>query len=257
MADHRMLPGVQEDPTAAAELRPQVDQLRWFHRIDLGNGVVTPGEDESADKLARIRMPERLDGWSVLDIGAWDGFFSFEAERRGAARVVAVDPECWREPAWGAHGWWTRQPFDLARSTLGSSVRDVDIDLADLSPESVGEFDLVLFLGLFYHLPDPWLILRRAASVCRRLMIVETHADLQDLRRPAMAFYPGEVEGDPSNWWGPNAPLLEAMLSHEGFGRVEIFAEGRPHRAARAVARRLRRRPYRYQWGRLVVHGWR
>jgi tRNA (mo5U34)-methyltransferase len=136
-------------------------------------------------------------------------------------------------------------------------VQDVDVDLADLSPETVGEFDLVLFLGLFYHLPDPWLILRRAASVCRRLMIVETHADLQDLWRPAMAFYPGEVEGDPSNWWGPNAPLLEAMLSHEGFGRVEVFAEGRARRAARAATRRIRRRPYRYQWGRLVAHGWR
>ena len=235
-----MLPGVQDDPTAAAELRPQVDEFRWFHRIDLGNGVVTPGEDESADKLARIRMPERLDGWSVLDIGAWDGFFSLEAERRGAARVVAVDP-----------------PFDFARRALGSSVQDMDIDLADLSPEAVGEFDLVLFLGLFYHLPDPWLFLRGAASVCRRLMIVETHADLQDLWRPAMAFYPGEVVGDPSNWWGPNAPLLEAVLSHEGFGRVELFADSRARRAARAVARRLQRRPYRYQWGRLVAHGWR
>jgi hypothetical protein len=72
-----------------------------------------------------------------------------------------------------------------------------------------------------------------------------------------MAFYPGEVEGDPSNWWGPNAPLLEAMLTHEGFERVEMFAEGRAHRGARAVVRRLQRRPYRYQWGRLVAHGWR
>jgi tRNA (mo5U34)-methyltransferase len=252
-----MLRAVQDDRTAAAELRSQVDQLRWFHRIDLGSGVITPGEDESADKLARIHMPERLDGWSVLDIGAWDGFFSFEAERRGATRIVAVDPECWREPAWGPKGWGSRQPFDFARRVLGSSVEDVDMDLENLSPESVGEFDLVLFLGVFYHLPDPWLILRRAASVCRRLMIVETHADLQDLRRPAMAFYPGEVEGDPSNWWGPNGPLLEAMVRHEGFSRVEVFAENRSRRLGRAVVRRVQRRPYRYQWGRLVVHAWR
>jgi hypothetical protein len=69
MADHRMLPAVQEDPIAAAGLRPQVDQFRWFHRIDLGNGVVTPGEDESADKLSRIHMPERLAlGSSVQDV---------------------------------------------------------------------------------------------------------------------------------------------------------------------------------------------
>jgi tRNA (mo5U34)-methyltransferase len=255
-----MLPGVPgstHDPAAAADLRPQVEQLRWFHRIDLGNGVITPGEDESADKLARIRLPDRLDGWSVLDIGAWDGFFSFEAERRGAARVVAVDPECWREPPWGPDGWGTKRPFEFAKQALGSAVEGIDIDLQDISPDSVGEFDLVLFLGVFYHLPDPWLIFRRAASVCRRLMIVETHADLQDLRRPAMAFYRGEVEGDPSNWWGPNGPLLRAMLAHEGLNRVEVFSEGRARRLARAAVRRIQGRPYRYQWGRLVAHGWR
>jgi hypothetical protein len=88
-------------------------------------------------------------------------------------------------------------------------------------------------------------------------MIVETHADLQDLRRPAMAFYRGEVEGDPSNWWGPNGPLLRAMLAHEGLNRVEVFSEGRARRLARAAVRRIQGRPYRYQWGRLVAHGWR
>jgi tRNA (mo5U34)-methyltransferase len=220
------VPGPTQDPAAAAQLRSQVDQLRWFHRIDLGGGI-----------------------------GAWDGFFSFEAERRGAARVVAIDPECWREPAWGPRGWGTKQPFELARRALGSAVEDADVDLQDLSPESVGEFDLVLFLGLFYHLPDPWLIFRKAASVCRRLMIVETHADLQDFWRPAMAFYPGEVEGDPSNWWGPNGALLKAMLAHEGFEQVEVFGEDRTRRLARAAVRRVQRRPYRYQWGRLVAHG--
>jgi tRNA (mo5U34)-methyltransferase len=239
------------------DLRSQVDRLRWFHRIELGAGVVTPGEDESPRKLAQIRMPERLDGWSVLDIGAWDGFFSFEAERRGASRVVAVDPECWREPAWGPNGWGTKEPFELARRALGSKVEDVDVELQDISPETVGEFDLVLFLGVFYHLPDPWQVVRRAASVCRRLMIVETHADLQELTRPAMAFYPGEVDGDPSNWWGPNGPLLEAMLSHEGFARIELFADSRARRLARAGLRRARGGEYRYQWGRLVAHGWR
>jgi tRNA (mo5U34)-methyltransferase len=243
------------DTHDGADLREQVAALRWFHRIDLGNGLLTPGEDESQVKLRQVRLPDRLDGWSVLDIGAWDGFFSFEAERRGASRVVAVDPECWREPAWGPAGWGTRRPFELAHAALHSRVEPVDVDLQDISPETVGMFDLVLFLGVFYHLPDPWLIMRRAASVCRRMMIVETHADLQDLRRPAMAFYPGEVEGDASNWWGPNAPLLEAMLHTEGFSSCQTFAETRSRRAARAVVRRARGRPYKYQWGRLVAHG--
>jgi tRNA (mo5U34)-methyltransferase len=245
------------DPAAVADLRAQVAQLRWFHRIDLGDGIVTPGEDESPRKLASLHLPDRLDGWSVLDIGAWDGFFSFEAERRGATKVVAVDPECWREPAWGERGWGTQRPFSLAREALGSRIQDVDIDLADISPETVGQFDLVLFLGVFYHLPDPWRYVRAAASVCRRLMVVETHADLLDFRRPAMAFYPGEVDDDPSTWWGPNAALLKSMLRLEGFGRVQTFREPRVRRLARAAARRTQKKPYRYQWGRLVAHGWR
>jgi tRNA (mo5U34)-methyltransferase len=246
-------------PVDAAQLRRRVAQLRWFHTIDLGHGIVTPGEDESPAKLQKIRMPERLDGWSVLDIGAWDGFFSFEAERRGAERVLAVDPECWREPAWAEHGFGTMRGFQLARQALASDVEDRDIDLLDLSPETVGTFDLVLFLGVFYHLPDPWNHLARAAGVCSRLLIVETHADMLDCRRPAMAFYPGaEIDGDWSNWWGPNVALLSGMLAHEGFSRVEvIFREGRARRAMRSLYRRGKGDPFPAQAGRIVVHAWR
>jgi hypothetical protein len=76
-----------EDTVDPTELQREVAGIRWFHRIDLGGGVVTAGEDDTPDKLSTLGLPERLDGLSVLDIGAWDGFFSFEAERRGARRV--------------------------------------------------------------------------------------------------------------------------------------------------------------------------
>ena len=72
------------------DLRIKADALRWYHRIDLGHGVTTQGVDNSPERLARVRLPTDLSGRSVLDIGAWDGFFSFEAERRGASRVVAA-----------------------------------------------------------------------------------------------------------------------------------------------------------------------
>ncbi len=240
-------------------LRAEVDKLRWFHTIDLGHGIVTPGEDESPRKLGQLRLPERFDGLSVLDIGAWDGFFSFEAERRGAARVVAIDPACWNPPAWGERGWGTRQGFDLAHRALGSKVETRDIELQDLSPETIGSFDVVFFLGVLYHLKDPWPYLRAAASVCTKLLVVETHADLLDTRRPAMAFYPGdELEGDPSNWWGPNVAALHGMLADDGFGRIEIFADAsRPKRIARSLVRRARGGRYPVQAGRLVAHAWR
>src|SRR5690606_26765214 len=90
--------------------------IPWFHRIDLGGGVVTPGLDDTATKLRQVRLPEDLTGKSVLDVGAWDGFFSFEAERRGASRVVALDGVVWKAPEIGRRG------FDYARRALGSRV---------------------------------------------------------------------------------------------------------------------------------------
>jgi tRNA (mo5U34)-methyltransferase len=236
------------------ELRAEVARIRWFHRIDLGHGIVTPGEDRSARKLRTLRLPDSLAGRTVLDVGAWDGFFSFEAERRGAARVVAVDPFCWRAPAWGPDGWGTQQGFALARRALGSRVEDADVDLEELG--RLGTFDVVLFLGVLYHLPDPWPVLKRVAAATGGLLVLETHVDLLDVRRPAAAFYPGaELAGDPSNWWGPNVALLEAKLRAAGFGRLDVVHRERlPYRAARAAYRRLRPPPVGLHQGRCVIH---
>ena len=131
------------------ELQQRVSALRWYHTIDLGHGVVTPGVD---------------------DIGAWDGFFSFEAERRGAARVVASDFYAWHGEGWGSGQG--KAGFELARRALGSRVEDVDVDVMDLSPDRVGLFDIVLFLGVLYHLPNPLLALERVAAVTRSLLVL-------------------------------------------------------------------------------------
>jgi tRNA (mo5U34)-methyltransferase len=88
----------------AAELPPEVAAIRWFHSIDLGNGVRTPGVDRTAQKLKRLTLPASLSGKTVLDVGAWDGFFSFEAERRGAKRVLATDHYCWSGGGVGNQG---------------------------------------------------------------------------------------------------------------------------------------------------------
>src|SRR6185503_7724443 len=102
-----------------SRLRSQADALRWYHTIDLGQGVVTKGVDDTALRLARIDLPVSLAGQTVLDIGAWDGFFSFEAERRGAARVLATDSFAWTGPNWSS-----KAGFELAREALGSRVED-------------------------------------------------------------------------------------------------------------------------------------
>jgi tRNA (mo5U34)-methyltransferase len=221
-----------------SDLRSRADAIRWYHTIDLGGGVVTPGVDDSPLRLAQIHLPESLHGKTVLDIGAWDGFFAFECERRGAARVVAAD-----HFSWHGTGWGTKAGFTLAREALGSRVEDIDIDVMDLSPERVGTFDLVLFLGVLYHVRHPFLALERVASVTRSHLIVETVVDLVGLRRPAVAFYPGrELNNDPTNWWGPNVPAVRGMMESLGFSQVVVPTRlpNAGYRAARAVYHQLR-----------------
>jgi tRNA (mo5U34)-methyltransferase len=237
----------------ADELRARVGAIRWFHRMDLG-GVVTPGVTDCAVVLERLCLPD-LRGRTVLDIGAWDGFYSFEAERRGASRVLATDSF-----SWGGGGWGTKAGFELAREALGSRVEDLTIDVMDLAPDRTGQFDVVFLLGVLYHLRDPLRALERVASVTRECLVLETVVDLVGYDRPAMVFYPGrELNADPTNWWGPNVPALEAMLRTVGFARTVSMTprRSRPYRALRAVYHRARRRNtmrQAYNQDRAVVH---
>jgi tRNA (mo5U34)-methyltransferase len=147
--------------------------------------------------------------------------------------------------SWGGGGWGSQAGFNLARRTLGSKVEDLRIDVMDLSPERVGSFDVVLFLGVLYHLRHPLLALERIASVSRGLLIVETVVDMLDCSRPAAAFYPDrELNNDPTNWWAPNLPALHGMLHAAGYGSVETISPppSAGYRTARAWYRRLRGR---------------
>ncbi len=202
------------------ELRRRVAEIKWFHSIDLGNGVVTPGSDNSPKKLQTIGMPADLTGKSVLDLGAWNGYFSFEAERRGARRVLATDYFCW-----SGLGWGTKAGFDLAREALGSRVEDQEIDVLDVSPDSTGKFDVVMFLGVLYHMRHPLLTLEKVSAVTGGMLILETHVDLTTINRPAMAFYPAaELGQDGTNWSGPNEACVIAMLKDVGFKRVDVYS---------------------------------
>lgn len=221
-----------------AEIQRRADAIQWYQTIDLGGGVVTRGKDNTPARLERIALPARLDGLSVLDVGAWDGFFSFEAERRGAARVLATD-----HFAWSGRSWGSRAGFDLAREVLNSRVEALDIDVPDISPETVGRFDVVLFLGVLYHVKDPLGALERVAAVAQKSLIVETAVDLLEVRRPAMAFYPGsELDNDPTNWWAPNLACLEQMLRACGFREVQcVYRHSLARRAAFAARQSWRK----------------
>jgi len=207
----------------STEIRKKVNAIKWYHTIDLGNGIITRGENNTPKFLKRLNLPEDFSGLTVLDIGAWDGSYSFEAERRGAKRVLATDWFCWGGPGWG-----TKDGFDLAKEVFNSCIEDKEIDIFDITPGTVGQFDLVLFLGIIYHMRHPLLALEHAASVTKKLLIVETVIDLLFITRPALAFYPEDECGkDATNWYAPNPAAVEAMLRTLGFKRVEkIYPRG-------------------------------
>jgi tRNA (mo5U34)-methyltransferase len=206
------------------QLRAEADKIAWYHTMDIGS-LRTKGSDNTPSQLQGIQMPDSLAGLTVLDVGAWDGFYSFEAERRGAKRVLATDRQAWRSAE--TLGWGTgKAGFEFARRALSSQVEDLEIDVYDISPRTVGMHDVVFFLGVLYHLKDPLGALERVASVTNKLLIVETAVDLMRLRRPALAFYPGrELNGDPTNWFAPNVACVEAMLRVCGFRRVQCVSK--------------------------------
>jgi tRNA (mo5U34)-methyltransferase len=219
---------VPDDPR---ELRTLLDRYLWHHQIDLGGGIVTPGRDKSARKLAALELPP-LAGKSVLDVGAWDGYFSFAAERLGAERVVALDSVVWHN--------LSKEPFELARKCLQSNVEDVELEVLDISPDTVGMFDVVLFLGVLYHMRDPMAALEAVASVTKELLVVETFTDMAWSPRKAVAYYPGEyLGGDHSNWWGPNPAAAVAMVEEFGFKEVRLLVKPTLRRRLYMTARNV------------------
>ena len=264
------------DATRAADLRARVANVGfWWHSIDLGDGVVTPGA-KSADwleaELDRLELGD-LQGKTVLDIGAYDGYYSFAAERLGAERVVALDHYVWSadmpgymryrderiaaglevEPVEALPEFWRpdelpgRRPFDLAHEALGSRVEVVVGDLFDFDLTELGSFDVVLYLGVLYHVRHPLLALERLAAVTRGMAYIETQAELfrGSGGRPMCRFIEGdELNNDPSNWWTFNEEALLSMCRAAGFGRAEMQPQPRKARL-RASAMLRGTAPYR------------
>jgi tRNA (mo5U34)-methyltransferase len=250
------MPTATSNPEITAQLiQDRIARINWFHQIDLGYGVTTPGDCNSQQKLAGFHLPGDLTGKTFLDIGAWDGFFSFEAERRGASRVLATDSFVWQGNVPGK----SKEGFLAAREILQSRVEDKEIEPLDISPETVGMWDVVLFAGVLYHMEHPLLALQKVASVTKELLIVETATDFEFKRRPAVAFYPGkELALDSTNWFGPNTAAVLAMLRHCGFEHLTVVYRKPLIRRILSAGQymfRFRQLPWTtVQQGRMAVH---
>ena len=196
----------------------------WYHRIELAPGLITPGTHDSAAGLARLDalgLPRSCGGLRVLDVGCRDGFYAFELERRGA-EVVGLD---YADPEVTG--------FSIAARALGSRVRYVVANVYDLDPAEHGRFDLVLFLGVLYHLRNPLLALDRIRDVlpARGTLFVETQLttrpDAARSKTPLWELLPGDsLHGDRTNEWAPNAAGLRAAVEECQFAVERAEAEG-------------------------------
>jgi tRNA (mo5U34)-methyltransferase len=217
----------QEDQDVAA----LIASLPWYHSVDLGNGIVTPGQYDHRPYLHHYGIPNDLAGKTVIDIGAASGFFSFEFERRGA-QVTATDLPEWNDHDFGpnyqlsqtleAAHIYLHQPFEVARHILGSSVTRKQINIYDISPETVGTFDIAFCGSVLIHLTDPLKALWNIASVTNDKAIIATVVT-PDQPELAQATMIGHVRGDA--WWVPTRACLELMAVCAGFVGVEWISE--------------------------------
>lgn len=208
----------------------------WFHRIDLGDGLYTKTESVMGEPVdhpfgpwqtIQKLLPGDLSNKTLLDVGCNAGFYAFEAKRRGAQRVLGVDGQ--RQHV--------RQGL-FVRKVLGLDVAFRRLNVYELNPRNVGQFDITLALGLLYHLKHPILALENLYQVTRELLIIET-AIMPPERTPDSFAHPlGEqqmllhslsfVENPSSakeqvfNWFLPGVEALKALLRTTGFVDIEV-----------------------------------
>ncbi|HEV2062738.1 MAG TPA: methyltransferase domain-containing protein [Solirubrobacteraceae bacterium] len=213
----------------ATQLRAEVDRYAWYHTLDLGQGVVTPGMFDHRPVLDRYPLPDDLSGMRCLDVATMDGFWAFEMERRGAASVVALDLEDPEELDWPASlraqdktlDETKGERFALAREATGSQVERVLLSAYDLGPD-LGMFDFVFCGDLLLHLKDPITPVERIRSVCAgSAVIVNVIKRFRFHEKRALA----ELDGiEHFEWWVTNLEGLVRIVRAAGFARVEASA---------------------------------
>jgi tRNA (mo5U34)-methyltransferase len=241
------------------DVQRRLDELFWYHTVDVAPGVATKGWWDLRHALPRLPFPD-LTGKRCLDIGTWDGFYAFEMERRGAGEVVALDledladidypPEVRADPTFDP-STPSDQPrnagFHLLHELLGSSVRFHTGSIYDVADLDLGTFDFVMLGNLLIHLRDPVRALDAVRRVTGGNLLVADELYLQtqviSRRRPLFQL---RGMGRDFQWWLANEAGMRQMLHCGGF-RVERASEPfllrpgsppRPSLAPKAVATR-------------------
>jgi tRNA (mo5U34)-methyltransferase len=225
--------------TSSSELRDEVARYPWYHSLDLGDGVVTPGMFDHRGAEDRYGLPTDLSGKRCLDVGTMDGYWAFAMERRGAAEVVAVDLEDPEKLDWPASlrhrivktmDETKAARFELARRRLGSAVDRRLCSVYDLDPAQLGTFDFVFCSDMLVHLKDPASAVERLHAVCQgTAVVVNPVKEHFPYRHRPLAQFDGIDEFE---WWLPNRAAFERLLRAAGFTEVVSGPEFRlPARA--------------------------
>lgn len=217
-------------------IEKKIQELRpWFHNLRIA-GIQTAPEHELGDfpmfkwNEIRSKIPEDLTGWTVLDIGCNAGFYSFELAKRGAI-VTSIDiDDHYLEQA-----RWASQYFEKAHNI--TFVKRQVYEMARIPQK----YDMVWFMGVFYHLRYPFLALDIVSRLTKKIMVFQTmmipgknekeiptdislneREVMNSISWPKIAFIENSLEGDPTNWWTPNYSCIKSMMRASGF---EVLAE--------------------------------
>jgi tRNA (mo5U34)-methyltransferase len=210
-------------------LRRDVAALDWYHTIDLGGDVVTPGTFDLRPLVAQFGVPERLDGKHLLDVGPGDGFFSFLFEERGAASVTTIEL-----PSWEAHdaspvlkAFYAAEPSSavnihdglaVAARARRSRVRRTFVSIYDFDPAVHGTYDIVFCASVLLHLTDPLRALYRIFSATKEMALISTPID-DEPSAETRALFRGTATGH--TFWLPNRACLMQLARAAGFRHVE------------------------------------
>ena len=207
----------------------------WYHNVNLGDGVWTNPEHPEGDypqkrwNLVEPFVPKNLEGKTVLDIGCSGGFFSVKMKERGASHVIATD----------------LTPWSIAQAKFLAEHFKMDIEFRVMDVYDIGSlgmsFDIVVFLGVLYHLRHPLYALDKIAAICNDVMLFASalkgpwgnisikdnyHMSEDDILShpnfPKMYFIEKSYNDDASNWWFPNRNAVIAMIRSAGFKSIHF-----------------------------------
>jgi len=204
------------------QIKEKAELIKWWHSIDLtsDDGLVytTKGEvNHCTENIAnnRFGMPLDLKGKTVLDIGCWDGYFSFLAEKRGG-NVSGIDPlqGC-------SHFERGTDGFEFSRTVLNSKVDFYKFSLQDYY--KTNQWDITLYYGVLYHVENPITELKALSQCTKEYSLIETAISQNDYGNKSVWEFNNGFDNDSTNFWYPNLKGLENALIYAGFNRMEVI----------------------------------